>query len=126
MKGLELPINVLIIIAVAVIVLIAIIAMFYPAFSSGSSTVNIETAKSQACRSLVAGSKCSATVFTYQIPVYKFDANKDGTSTTAGGTEAAYPAVACGVGVGNDNLARLCWCYYQLTTDAQCRAMCGC
>jgi len=126
MKGIELPINILIIVATAVIVLIAVIAMFYPAFNSGSVTMTSESAKSAACQVLVEAKNCGKTTpatNTYGIRVNNFDANKD--NTPLAGTEAAYPAACLPTG-GNDNLARLCVCYYSITTEAGCKALCGC
>jgi hypothetical protein len=125
MKGIELPINVLIIIAVAVIVLIAIIAMFYPTFSNGSSSVTSDVAKSAACQLLVdRGCGTATTLYTYKIPVYNFDANRDGDEVN--GAEDSYPAACGGTNPGNDNLARLCLCYYSITTEETCKALCGC
>ena len=115
MKGIELPINILIIVAVAVIVLIALIAMFYPAFLSGSQTVSIETAKTQACRSWIANS-CS--ISWDSIGVINFDADKNGKvwGTT---TEAINPPE-------QDNIHNLCSNYLQTTVEADCKKLCGC
>jgi len=109
MKGIELPINILIIVAIAVIVLIAVIAMFYPAFNSGSSTVGLETAKTQACRSLVVGLKCNTTIALNTIRVDNYDVNGNGFVN-----EAA------------DNLDNLCDLKYQTASDSDCRKMCNC
>jgi flagellar basal body-associated protein FliL len=123
MKGIELPINALIIIAIAVIVLIALVSMFYSTFSSSSVTVSLDMAKSQACRALVEGNNCNTNVNTWNIPVYNFDANKDKATSPGSEPLAAFPT--CNLG-GKDNLARLCACYYQLTTENDCRKMCSC
>ena len=125
MKGLELPINALIIIVVAVIVMIALIAMFYPAFLSGSSTVTLETAKSQACKALVEGNNCNTTqAVLWNIYVYGFDADKDGTNNPGPNTGAN-----CQTSTSQDNLYMLCKCHFQIdpATDASsCRKLCGC
>ena len=112
MKGIELPINILIIVAVAVIVLIALVAMFYPAFSGGSQVVTIETAKSQACRALIAN-KCPSAA---SVGVINFDANKNG-FTYSVITEAQ---------TNGDTLLALCSNYLQTTLDADCKKLCGC
>ncbi len=115
MKGLELPINVLIIIALAVIVLIAIVAFFYPSFFSGSQTVSLESAKTQACRSLVAIG-CTSSV---GVGVIKFDADMNGVIYDTSSAALA----------GGDTLFELCTNYLQIsgaTADADCRALCGC
>jgi hypothetical protein len=123
MKGIELPINVLIIIAVAVIVLIAIVAMFYPAFTSGSGTVTLDVAKSQACRALTAS---SCLVDPSKININNFDANKNGTINPGLGDGSP----TCGVTASGDNLWTLCHCYLGTGTDAQgcqdCKTLCGC
>lgn len=118
MKGIELPINILIIIVIAVIVLIALVAMFYPAFSSGSSTVNLEQAKSQACRSLVEGQKCivpsgglvAEITQLKKIMVDNYDVDNDG--------DINDPA--------DDQLMALCALKYQINTPSDCRKLCGC
>ena len=75
MKGLALPINILVIVAVAVIVLISLIAMYYPAFFAGSLVVGVDSAKSAACRSLVEGNACG--VDPRFIPLENFDGDKN-------------------------------------------------
>jgi len=133
MKGIELPINALIIIAVAVIVLIAIVAMFYPAFSSGSGTVTLETAKSQACRALAEGNSCSTILGLNTIVIYGFDADKSNTNNPGTGTGTSCPTLAAAgppaVPASQDNLYMLCKCYYQIdvaTHPEECRKLCGC
>jgi hypothetical protein len=125
MKGIELPINVLIIIAVAVIVLIAIIAMFYPAWTGGSSTMTIEGAKSNACQILTESKKCS--VATSTIGVVGFDANKDANHAIETQLDAAVSA--------GDTLSALCDNYYQINAvtagtasqaEIRCKQLCGC
>jgi len=114
MKGIELPVNILIIIAIAVIVLIALIAMFYPAFTSGGKTVSLDVARSQACRSLVEGYSCITTATLANIMVNKFDVDKDGSVNDIGTSDA------------DDNLDNLCLTWYQTADDGMCRKMCGC
>jgi len=111
MKGLELPINVLIIIALAVIVLIAVVAFFYPSFFSGSQTVGVESAKSSACQVLVTGRNCN--IDTNDVNITNFDADQDsyiGAADT--GMVWTWGASTCGGVVTNagDNLAALCAC----------------
>ena len=123
MKGIELPINILIIIAVAVIVLIALIAMFYPAFSSGSLVLSSEMAKTQACRGLLAN---DCNIHPNGIPTYNFDANKNG--IIGSGDSGA----SCGSGAtSGDNLWSLCVCQLQVPESVagctQCKKnVCGC
>jgi len=112
MKGLELPINVLIIIVLAVIVLIAVVAFFYPSFFSGSQTVGVESAKTQACRSLIA-IRCTDSSL---VGVINFDANQDGNIWNISSQALA----------NGDTLLELCTNYFQTAVDEECRAMCGC
>jgi hypothetical protein len=51
MKGIELPINILVIVAVAIIVLLGVIALFYSSWFPVTQPVNIESVKSQMCSS---------------------------------------------------------------------------
>jgi hypothetical protein len=53
MKGLELPMNTLIIVIVAVIVLLAVIVLFFGTWT-GIWTIDINTAKARACTSFIA------------------------------------------------------------------------
>jgi hypothetical protein len=48
-KGIELPINILVVVAVAVIVLLGVVALFFSGWFSGTAPMSIEAAKSQAC-----------------------------------------------------------------------------
>jgi len=126
MKGLELPINALVIIVVAVIVMIALIAMFYPAFLGGTIATTSESAKSTACAILVEAKNCN--VNTNTITISNFDANRHGDvgDSTA---DAGYPTACDGTAATNsahDNLATLCLCYYSSPTEASCKALCGC
>ncbi len=59
-KGVELPINVLVIVAVAVIVLLGIIALFMAMFGPTGPTFEIESAWNKGC------SKITANCFAYQ------------------------------------------------------------
>jgi len=130
MKGIELPINILIIVVVAVIVLIAVIAMFYPAFNSGSGILTLEAAKTQACQSIVEGLKCDTGIGLNTIIIYDFDADKDNTKgTTDAGTNTGASCPTVGPPASNDNLYMLCQCYYQLSgasLPSDCRKLCGC
>ena len=48
-KGIELPINILVIVAVAIIVLLGVIALFYSAWFPGTVPVTSQAALTQAC-----------------------------------------------------------------------------
>jgi Flp pilus assembly protein TadG len=127
MKGLELPINVLIIVAVALIVLLAVVAMYFSGFSPFTTAIGLEGVKNDACRRLVQENRCKAE--TKDIAIQGFDANRDGNNNVGTSWDfddnAAYACDAT-TGGGNDNLAALCDCYYSVGSEGQCKVMCGC
>ena len=49
MKGVELPINILVIVAIAVIVLLGLVALYFTGFGPFSATAGQEAIKNQAC-----------------------------------------------------------------------------
>jgi len=125
MKGIELPINVLIIVAVALVVLLAIIAIYFSGFNPFSASINLAGVKNEACREYVQERNCKGS--TNDVQVKEFDADKDGTldaGTTWSFTNAAYNCLVGGS--GTDNLAALCKCYFNTDTEAECRKICGC
>jgi hypothetical protein len=132
MKGIELPINALIIIAIAVIVLIALVSMFYPAFSSGNLVLTSEGAKTKLCQIMVEAKGCS--VESKTVTIDSFDADRDGyvgtVDVTSNWNNWAAPWPTCSTSdaqaTWGDNLASLCYCYYSITSEAVCKKMCGC
>ena len=74
MKGVELPINVLVIVAIAVIVLLGLIALYFLGFGPFSTGVSLQAAKSQGCQALVNGG-CTVTVDTIDV---SYDVDGDG------------------------------------------------
>ena len=74
MKGIELPINILVVVAIAVIVLLGMVALYFVGFNPFGTAVNTEGVKNDACGILVRGG-CTATVSSITT---NFDANKDG------------------------------------------------
>ncbi len=120
MKGMELPISTMVIIVIAVIVLVAMIALLSGVWPSTPQTMTLETAKDNAC-SLMASTGCSLSPSS--IAINNFDANKD--EILNGGVEGLYPP-SCFPVAGNDNLARLCLCYYS-ADETNCKEnICGC
>jgi hypothetical protein len=114
-KGIELPINILVIVAIAVIVLLGMVALYFAGWSPFSGSLSIQAAKNAACEDLVRNG-CKSTT---DVPV-QFDVNADG---EVGGT--------------GDNLQLLCEKYYGVvpeddptdpnpTAVADCRDVCGC
>lgn len=124
MKGVELPINTLIVVVIALAILLALIALFFGVWTPGSSGLNLDAAKNTACHMLVStGCRDAA-----QINVNDFDANKDGNLQSGTGTGD------CETG-GDDNLYMLCKCWYNIrppiyaedTINQNCRQIiCNC
>ncbi len=50
MKGIELPINILVIVAIAVIVLLGLVALYFIGFNPMSTNIALDAAKNNACR----------------------------------------------------------------------------
>lgn len=128
MKGIELPVNALIIIILAVLVLLGILALYAGVWSPSSGGVNLESAKNNACQ-MLASTNCQSDPAT--ILISNFDANKNGqqkdTSQTPDKSTAWDYAAHCGLGKSTgDNLATLCLCYYNKSDVASCRILCGC
>jgi len=73
MKGLELPINVLVLIAVAVIVLLGIVALYFTGFLGPSGQVTLSTVTSTACGSWQRQNYPDAS----NIEISNYDANGD-------------------------------------------------
>ncbi|HLC51328.1 MAG TPA: hypothetical protein VJH90_03055 [archaeon] len=109
-KGLELPVNMLVVIAIAVIVLLGVVALYLVGFGGPASGITLQSITTNACQDLLRAGTCSDAnaVFSVQIP--KFDANKDGTSNPGPGKPTA-------TSKGQDNLGTLCINYYAATYD---------
>lgn len=105
-KGIELPINILVVIAIAVIVLLAMVALFMGGFKPAGA-VSAEAAWSDSCRQVIY--KCSS-IDQDALENIKltYDVKQDGSDT-------------------NDNLWSLCTEELYKGTDAvSCRRACGC
>ena len=50
MKGVELPINILVVVAIAVIVLLGLVALYFIGFNPFSVTTALDAAKNRGCR----------------------------------------------------------------------------
>jgi hypothetical protein len=72
MKGIELPINILVIVAVAIIVLLGVIALFYSSWFTGTGPVTAQAAISGPCNQVTRSGSCTTTPLTIAInPAYK-------------------------------------------------------
>jgi hypothetical protein len=132
-KGIELPINILVIIAVAVIVLLGVIALYFSGFMGPAGVVTQEAAKTSGCKLIMSKVGGCPTVdpaytdtlvydgVTFGLP--KFDANGDGHYCYTGSTDTT-----CAPAGPNpiDTFTLLCAHYFSATTPATCRGICGC
>jgi hypothetical protein len=118
MKGIELPINALIIITVAVLVLLGIVALWMSGWGGGSQGITLEAAKTIGCAALLRDSAGCTSVDPGLIMfdgvsafrhVVRFDADGNGTP-----------------GELTDTLQQLCNRYYGTATAGDCRKVCGC
>jgi len=128
-KGVELPINILVVVAIAVIVLLGLVALYFIGYNPFAGTAGLEGIKNDACRQYVQGHNCGqdATNVT-GILVSNYDANGDG-AIVGGTTFGAWGAgTNCGTTAttSEDNLASICQCQYGRGTEADCRKLCGC
>ena len=117
MKGMELPINTLIIVIIAIIVLIGVVAFFLGVWNPGTSGLQLETIKSSACQRLVSFG-CSEPK---DVVIRDFDADKDGGLDPGTGWNPGNPSSTA----NQDNLAALCWNYY-FKDEGACKELCNC
>ena len=107
MKGIELPVNTLIIIILALIVLVAFSAFFLNVWRSGSQSITLEGAKNSACQIYVS---LGCTGSPSSVIVKNFDADQDENTDDGSGTgdcEDKSPTAT-----SQDNLWMLAKCYY--------------
>ncbi|MHA1686746.1 MAG: hypothetical protein ACTSYD_10120 [Candidatus Heimdallarchaeaceae archaeon] len=129
MKGISLPINALVIVAIAVIVLLGLVALYFGGFNPFSTAITVESAKNDACDTLV---RYGCNVNTNTITIDDFDADQDGAigaADTGSGFDWANPPASCkgsAINAIGDNLASLCFCFYNKKSEAECKALCGC
>jgi hypothetical protein len=120
-KGIELPINILVIIAVAVIVLLGLIALYFSGFMGPAGIVTQDAAKSSGCKlimSKVGGCQTADAAYLDGL-VY------DGTAAHFGLPK--FDADGNGIpGEATDTFTALCAKYFSATTPTTCRGICGC
>jgi len=112
MKGVALPIEVLVIVVVAVIVLLGIVAVYFSGWAPFGGTVGVDAVKNAGCRILIMNNTCGITGATGQIV---FDGSGGLPVFDVGGNGAP----------GDDNLKGLC-AYYYNASESQCKRLCGC
>lgn len=127
MKGMELPINILVLVAIAVIVLIGLIAMYTMGIGPFAGNIGIQSALNSGCSALQREDNCGVNPNTIEVC---FDANKDGTTCCWKSDDyvAATDTVAahCGTSTPIDTLQDICTNYYGKSATNDCKALCGC
>ena len=132
MKGIELPINILVVVAVAVIVLLGVIALYFSGFIRPAGVMNQESAKSSYCAIIMRSpGGCAGTILLSSVGITDFDADRDtfmGAADTGSGWDDTWATIPCGGAVGDagDNLAALLACYFGVTSERDGLKTCGC
>jgi len=112
MKGIELPINILVIIAMAVMVLLGLVAIYMGGFGGGAGQIQLNSAKTDACQQLIRSGGCGDYGATANILVSGFDADKDGSLDPGNGISSSKAGGGGGINPPSsgdqDNLFTLC------------------
>jgi len=121
MKGIELPINVLVIIVIAVIVLLGVIAVYFTGWTPFAQTAGVEAVKNAGCRIVVYNCSTDLDDILFDgsnAGLPKYDVNGDGDFCPADGT------TVCGAN-DNDDMLKLCEIHFDADARA-CAKLCGC
>jgi hypothetical protein len=106
-KGVELPINILVIVAIAVIVLLGLVALYFTGFGPFSGVAGQEAIKNQACATLNPRAGCTDDPST--IPV-NYDVDGDGN-----------------IAIAQDNWQTFADSFYACAGDSACaKRICSC
>ncbi len=121
MKGIELPINVLVIIVIAVIVLLGVIAVYFTGWTPFAQTAGVDAVKNAGCR--IVAYDCSNA----DLDSILFDGSMAGLPTfDVNGDGNLCPADTAGTGCTvNDDLENLCRIHFD-ADPTQCAKLCGC
>jgi hypothetical protein len=119
-KGLELPINMIVIIALAVFILVVIVAFATSQIGGGVSSISLEASFSKACTAY-RNDGCPNAGQSMSGPG---QGQQGATTTSAGLIDVKYKQDVQGWGTGK-TLREICT-QKGLTTDFQCRQACGC
>lgn len=118
MKGMELPVSMIVVIAVAVLVLVAVIAFFVSGFSNSSNSISQEQAFVTGCNNLRSIYSCNPdSVNSVSIPGYK----------PSGSSSNGCLAQLCSIKGARDTIkcAQLCGCPIYNSQSAALDASCG-
>ena len=120
-KGLELPINVLVIVALAVIVLLGIIALYMLGTGGPISSISLAGAKQSACSTLIRQNSCNVATSSVDVQFDVANATLE-TCTSATSAYCADGSVTTEV----DTLDKLLDTYYGTTNEQTRKKACGC
>jgi hypothetical protein len=132
MKGVELPISTIVIIALILLVLLGVVALWISGFGGGAQGVTLEAAKSTACAEVMRYYLGCSAKDPKDVTIPNFDANANGKSGITEATQRfndADPNICTSTSsylINGDNLQLLCYCYYNAKTASDCRKVCGC
>ena len=108
-KGIELPINTLVVVAIAVIILLAVAAFFMGVWTPSAGGMQALAAKNDACGKLMNIGCADASISDMEKIPFNYDYDGSGTTT-------------------DDNLFGYCQTQLRSSTDIKvdCKKMCGC
>lgn len=117
MKGIELPINILVVVAIAVIVLLGMIALYFTGWSPFGSSVGVESIKNMACIDYTRNNNCAPDPSNLGV---NYDADADGVVENQDCDPVA--GTTC-----EDNLQVFTDTFYGCNGVVNCvRRLCGC
>ena len=110
MRGIELRVNVMVILVIAVIVMFSILALFLGIWSPFQQAISPDAAKYNACLKLMTTTADCHTASLSDIHINDFDVDGNGFAGSPG-----------------DTLKALCASkYFNIQGDDKCRELCGC
>jgi hypothetical protein len=106
-KGIELPINILVIVAIAVIVLLGMVALYFAGWSPFSGSVGVESIKNSACTNYTRNNDCGPTPSSM---VVNYDVNGDGSIILTDDNLQTFADAFYGCGGAVNCVRQLCAC----------------
>jgi hypothetical protein len=114
MKGVELPINVLVIVTIAVIVLLGLVVLYFIGFNPFSGSVSLTSLKNAGCSNFSLNFNCGSR-------------GTGGVGSPKDPQDICLPVNTYLTGdCTANNLQKLCTNYFGAATATQCRQTCGC
>lgn len=120
MKGVELPINVLVIVAIAVVVLLGLIVLYFVGFNPFSGGVSLTGLKNAGCAAFTIQYDCGN-----RISDAALSDKGCGTDKTCF-IDLPANSYLTGTEANSNTLLKLCQQELGAPTDADCKRVCGC